>query len=117
MDIVAASVHERPPSAIHDDIQAWQDATFPDADNLGGFEKLCEEVVELNVALANYDGVEDPHEITEARAHLEEELADCFIILSSLASRNNIDIERCAREKLAVNMARPRDADGNRIRD
>jgi NTP pyrophosphatase (non-canonical NTP hydrolase) len=116
-EIVATQINSVVPGDLHKDILHWQQATFPQADNKGGFGKLVDEVGELRDALHAYDDAEDPSDIVESRTHLEEELGDCFIVLSSLASRNNIDIERCAREKMAVNKARRRDADGNRIRD
>jgi NTP pyrophosphatase (non-canonical NTP hydrolase) len=74
------------------EIGAWQRETFPHATDQSVIAHLQKEVLtELPFA---------------SRGDLPYELADCLMLLFSLADRNCIDLEMALREKLAINRAR-----------
>lgn len=62
------------------------------------FCKLIEEVGELSQALIERDGVKVY--AGKLRHSIEDELADCLIVLVSLANRFNVDLGKAVEEKM-----------------
>ena len=77
--------------AIHE----WQMETFKSSDEESKFNHLAEEMVELKEAI-----------ISGTNEELEMEIADCFLLLTGIASLRDIDIIAAARKKLEINKQR-----------
>lgn len=75
-------------------IGRWHKVTFPNATILEVVEKLQEELNEVQVEW-EFDGKD-----------MAEELADCVIVLLSLAQRLDIDLESAIVDKMATNYQR-----------
>lgn len=78
-------------SLIQKRINNWQFCTFQSLNVKGYFNKLEEEISELNIELIS---AQDP----------KQEIADCFIVLLGLAGKLGIDAEEAINEKMMVNL-------------
>lgn len=84
---------------LQGDVGAWIDATFPHGSAATAYAHLCDEVRELGEAVHSVEG-------GGAVEHTAEELADCCLLLLSIAHHLGIDLEAEAARKLAVNRER-----------
>lgn len=74
-------------------INKWQNDTFPKSDSFSKMKHLKKEIVELEEALDHADP-------------LDEELADCAILLIGIAGKNGINLKRAIRKKFSINKKR-----------
>lgn len=75
----------------------WANETFPDADNDSITSHLTDEVEELANAA---------HVDAEGMGNIEEEAADCLLLLLHLAHRNGFSLFDAAAVKHSLNTAR-----------
>jgi NTP pyrophosphatase (non-canonical NTP hydrolase) len=105
----------RPPAPEGSDLDTfqrivgeWQTRTFPNADNISVARHLEEEAAEVVDAAVMYaidlSTGYAPEETTTAM--IQEEAADCLLLLMTLANRNGFSLFDAAQEKFAINQQR-----------
>lgn len=80
---------------LQKEIGEWSCATFPGSVLLGSGEHLTREVSEL------FDEIE-----IQNAAGIQEEAADCAILLLGIAHRSGFDLEAAIEKKMAINRLR-----------
>ncbi|MBF0308099.1 MAG: hypothetical protein HQL56_01035 [Magnetococcales bacterium] len=86
-------------------IFTWHKATFPGTTPLKMMKKLSEEVTELTFAVAENATI--PYG-TERKHDIPGEIANCMIVLISLACRYGIAPLQAIQEKMEINRKRDR---------
>ncbi len=84
-------------STMQDDILIWHKSTFPNATKDAIFDKLCEEHMELADELAK-----DVVNVGE----LLDEVADVYIVATSLANKFGVSLDGFIRSKMVINKKR-----------
>lgn len=99
------------------ELSAWARKTFPRKSEVGRAESIFahfrEEVDELEEAMHPVAGYRTERKQLERLAAIDEEIADCLLLLLHLASQYGIVAEDAARRKFEINKRRTWETEDN----